>query len=44
VQVPTNLNSQQKEALQEFARTMGEGAAPPATPVKDFFEKKKKKK
>ena len=44
VQVPTNLNSQQKEALQEFARAMGEGSSPPATPVKDFFEKKKKKK
>ena len=44
VQVPTNLNSQQKEALEAFARAMGEGASPPATPMKDFFEKKKKKK
>ena len=44
VQVPTNLTGQQKDALLEYARTMGEGSPAPATPVKDFFSGKKKKK
>ena len=43
VQVPTNLTSQQKDALLAYAQTMGEGSPAPATPVKDFFSKKKKK-
>ena len=43
-QVPTNLTGQQKDALLEYARTMGEGSPAPATPVKDFFSGKKKKK
>ncbi len=43
VTVPTNLTSDQKEALRAFADAMGEGR-PASTPVKDFFEKKKKKK
>ena len=42
VQVPTNLTSQQKDALLAYAQTMGEGSPAPATPVKDFFKKKKK--
>ena len=44
VQVPTNLTSQQKSALLAYAETMGEGSPAPATPVKDFFTGKKKKK
>ena len=44
VQVPTNLTSEQRDALKEYARTMGEGNPAPATPVRDFFEKKRKKK
>ena len=44
VQVPTNLTEQQRKALQNYAETMGEGSPPPATPVRDFFEKKRKKK
>ena len=44
VQVPTNLTSQQKDALLEYAKTMGEGTPAPASPVKDFFAGKKKKK
>ena len=43
VQVPTNLTSQQKDALTAYAQAMGEGSPAPATPVKDFFSKKKKK-
>lgn len=43
VQVPTNLTGQQREALLAFAETMGEGKPAPATPVKDFFKKKKNK-
>ncbi len=43
VTVPANLTEEQKEALRAFAETMGENA-PHATPVKDFFEKKRKKK
>ena len=44
VQVPTNLTSQQKDALLAYAQAMGEGSPAPATPVKDFFTGKKKKK
>ena len=44
VQVPTNLTGQQRDALLEYAKTMGEGSPAPATPVKDFFSGKKKKK
>ena len=44
VQVPTNLTSQQRDALLEYAKTMGEGTPAPASPVKDFFAGKKKKK
>ncbi len=43
VQVPTSLTGQQKEALLAYAEAMGEGNPAP-TPVKDFFEKKRKKK
>ncbi len=43
VQVPTNLTGEQKDALLAYAQTMGEGSPAPATPVKDFFSKKKKK-
>lgn len=42
VQVPTSLTNQQKDALLAYAETMGEGKPAPATPVKDFFKKKKK--
>ena len=44
VQVPTNLTGQQKDALLAYAEAMGEGSPAPATPVKDFFTGKKKKK
>jgi len=44
VVVPTNLTPDQRDALKAFAAAMGEGEAPRSTPVKDFFEKKKKKK
>lgn len=44
VTVPTNLTNEQKEALKAYAETMGEGGTAHNTPVKDFFEKKKKKK
>ena len=43
VMVPENLTEQQRQALLAYADTMGEGTPRPA-PVKDFFEKKKKKK
>ena len=42
VQVPTNLTGQQRERLLAYAEAMGEGDPPPASPVKDFFKKKKK--
>ena len=42
VQVPTNLTGQQREALLAYAEAMGEVDPPPASPVKDFFKKKKK--
>ena len=45
VQVPTNLNKEQKDALREFARTMGD-ASHGGDPIKNFFENlggKKKK-
>ena len=45
VQVPTNLNKEQKDALREFARTMGD-ASHGGAPIKNFFENlggKKKK-
>ena len=44
IQVPTNLTEQQRRALENYAETMGEGSPAPATPVRDFFEKKRKKK
>ena len=44
ITVPTNLTGEQREALSRFAEAMGEGAVTHSTPVKDFFEKKKKKK
>ncbi len=47
VAVPTNLTTQQREALKEFAAAMGEEEAPHSTPMKEFFdtfEKRKKKK
>lgn len=44
VQVPTNLTEQQRRALHAYAEAMGEGSPAPATPVRDFFEKKRKKK
>ena len=43
VQVPGNFTEEQREALRAYAETMGEGHDR-ATPVKDFFEKKRKKK
>lgn len=42
IQVPTNLTSQQRDALLAYAQAMGESTPAPATPVKDFFKKKKK--
>ena len=45
VQVPTNLNKEQKDALREFAHTMGD-ASHGGDPIKNFFENlggKKKK-
>lgn len=42
VQVPTSLNSEQKEALREFAQTMGEDL-PEESGLKGFFDKRKKK-
>ena len=42
VNVPANLTEEQREALRAFAAAMGEDT-PHATPVKDFFSKKKKK-
>ena len=45
VQVPTSLTAEQREALRAFARTMGEeGAEDEADPLKNFFEKRKKRK
>ena len=44
VVVPTNLTGEQKEALRAYAETMGEGGTAHNKPVKDFFDKKKKKK
>ena len=43
VTVPTSLTSEQREALQRFDAAMG-GASVEENPVKNFFEKKKKKK
>ena len=37
VQVPTSLNKEQKEALREYARAMGEEGHP-GDPIKNFFE------
>ena len=42
IQVPTNLTSQQRDVLLAYAQAMGESTPAPATPVKDFFKKKKK--
>jgi len=44
VMVPANLTDEQRDALRAYAETMGEGESRPAAPVKDFFEKKRKKK
>ena len=44
VTVPTNLTGEQRDALTAFAEAMGEGTTSHGTPVRDFFEKKKKKK
>lgn len=43
VTVPTSLNAEQREALQRFDAAMG-GVNVEENPVKNFFEKKKKKK
>lgn len=43
VQVPTSLNSEQKEALRVFAQAMGE-EVPEESGLKGFFDKRKKKK
>ena len=43
VTVPANLTEEQREALRAFSATMGEDDTHHATPVKDFFTKKKKK-
>lgn len=43
VQVPTSLNSEQKEALRAFAQAMGE-EGPEESGLKGFFDKRKKKK
>ncbi|MDD6160976.1 MAG: molecular chaperone DnaJ [Oscillospiraceae bacterium] len=43
VQVPVNFTEEQREALRAYAETMGEGHDR-ATPVKDFFEKTRRKK
>ena len=42
VQIPTNLNREQKDALRNYARTMGEDF--PEDGIKGFFDKHKKKK
>lgn len=42
VQVPTSLNSEQKEALRAFAQSMGEDL-PEESGLKGFFDKRKKK-
>ena len=44
VQVPTNLNHEQKEALRAYGEAMGEIPPSPVDSVKSFFDKKKKKK
>ncbi len=44
IRVPTSLTNQQRDALQAFAEAMGEAAPAAASPVKEFFEKKRKKK
>ena len=44
IMVPTSLTSEQRDALSRFAEAMGEGPIVHSTPVKDFFEKKKRKK
>ena len=43
VQVPTGLNSEQKEALRAFGQAMGELPAENEEGIKGFFDKKKKK-
>lgn len=43
VQVPTSLNSEQKEALRAFAQAMGEEVSEESG-LKGFFDKRKKKK
>lgn len=42
IQVPTSLNSEQKEALRAFAQSMGEDL-PEESGLKGFFDKRKKK-
>ena len=44
IQVPTNLNHEQKEALRAYGEAMGEIPPSPVDSVKSFFDKKKKKK
>ena len=45
VQVPASLTAEQREALRAFARSMGEDAGDgEGDPLKNFFEKHKKKK
>lgn len=44
IQVPASLTSQQREALQAFAEAMGETVPTSSSPLKDFIEKKRKKK
>lgn len=41
VAVPTNLTGEQRDKLKAFAEAMGEMDPPPASPVKDFFKRKK---
>jgi len=44
LQVPRNLNREQKEALRAFAAAMGEDTTPSEDGLKGFFDKRKKKK
>ena len=44
LEVPRNLNAQQREALRAFAEAMGEEAGEDSNPMRDFFGKKKRKK
>ena len=44
VQVPTGLSRAQKEALRAFAESMGEEKAESGDPLKNIFDKRRKKK